>query len=109
MGESPQRKRELVLTLTADATLTGLVELYRRVTGTRLTTSHLVRAMLKGVAHCMHHLEKEAKRLGPQRLPSNARGRELDRERFEARIADAFIAGIRAAPAMEDDPLSKVP
>lgn len=56
---------------------------------------------MKGVAHCMEYLEKEARRIGPLKLPSNARGRASERERFEARIADAFVAGIRSAPAME--------
>lgn len=101
--EHPHVKRELVLTPTADDTFTRLVEAYRRGTGTRLTASHVARAMLKGVAHCMDYLEKEARRIGPLKLPSNARGRELDRERFEARIADAFIAGIRSAPAMDEE------
>jgi hypothetical protein len=51
----------------------------------------------------MDTLEREAKRLGPQKLPSNARGKELERERFEAIIADAFIAGIRAAAAFDSE------
>lgn len=94
-------KRELVLTPETDAVLAKLVELYRQTTGTRLTTSHVARAILKGVHHCMHYLEREARHLPPMNLPSNAKGRELERERFEARLADAFIAGIRAAPALD--------
>jgi hypothetical protein len=38
---------------------------------------------LTGVAHCMESLEREAKYIGRLKLPSNARGREADRERFE--------------------------
>lgn len=102
-GESPHIKRELVLTPSADETFSRIVDIYRRNTGTRLTTSHVVRAMMRGIQHCIFHLEKEAKRIGPLKLPSNAKGREVDRDRFEARIADAFIAGIRAAPAMDDN------
>lgn len=102
-GERPHIKREVLLTPSADEIFSRIVDIYRRATGTRLTTSHVVRAMMRGVQHCLFHLEKEAKRIGPLKLPSNARGRELDRDRFEARIADAFIAGIRAAPAMDDD------
>lgn len=58
---------------------------------------------MKGVAHCKEYLEKEARRIGPLKLPSNARGREAERERFEARITDAFVSGIRSAPAMDRD------
>lgn len=104
----PRIKRELVLTETADLTLTRLVELYRRQTGTKLTTSHVARALLKGVAHCIDTLEREARRLGPMQLPPNAPAFELERERFEARIADAFVAGIRNAASYDpnDDALA---
>lgn len=102
-GEQPTLKRELVLTPSADQTFARLVELYRRTTGTRLTTSHVARAMLKAVAHCMDEIEREAARIGPLKLPGNARGRELERERFEARIADAFAAGMRASAAFHHD------
>lgn len=100
-GEKPQIKRELVFTPSSDETFSRLVELYRRGTGTKLTASHVARAMMKGVSHCMDYLEKEARKIGQLKLPSNARGRELERERFEARIADAFITGIRSAPAID--------
>jgi hypothetical protein len=100
-GESPNIKRELVLTQSTDDTFTRLVDLYRRSTGTRLTTSHVARAVMKGVAHCIGQLEIEIKKVGRQKLPSNARGRELERERFEARLADAFVAGIRSASAFD--------
>jgi hypothetical protein len=94
-------KREFVLTPSTDATFTRVVELYRRTTGARMTSSHVARAILKGVAHCMDHIEREARRIGPLKLPSNARGRELERERFEAKIADAFVAGIRASSVFD--------
>lgn len=98
---SPLIKREFVFTPASEATFTQLVEVYRRTTGTKLTASHVARALMKGVAHCMEYLEKEARRIGPLKLPSNARGRDLERERFEARIADAFVTGIRSAPAID--------
>lgn len=97
----PHIKREFVFTPASEATFSQLVEIYRRSTGTKLTASHVARALMKGVAHCIEYLEKEARRIGPLKLPSNARGRELERERFEARIADAFITGIRSAPAID--------
>lgn len=98
---TPHIKREFVFTPASEATFSQLVEIYRRSTGTKLTASHVARALMKGVAHCMEYLEKEAKRIGPLKLPSNARGKEFERDRFEARIADAFITGIRSAPAID--------
>lgn len=98
---TPSIKREFVLTPASEATLSQLVEIYRRTTGTKLTASHVARALIKGIAHCLEYLDKEARRIGPLKLPSNARGRESEREQFEAKIADAFVAGIRSAPAMD--------
>jgi hypothetical protein len=102
-GEPANLKREFVFSPSTDQTFTRLVDLYRRSTGTRLSSSHVLRAVLKGVAHSMDSLEREARRIGPLKLPGNARGREGERERFEEKIAEAFVAGIRAAPAFERD------
>lgn len=102
-GEQPNIKREVVLTSSTDEILTRLVELYRRSTATKLTSSHVMRAILKGIGHCMDTLEREAKRIGPQKLPANARNKQPERERFEALIADAFVAGVRAASAFDPD------
>ena len=92
--DRPCLNREFVLTRTADDAFARLVELYRRSTGARLTASHVLRVILKGVAHRLDTLELEARRLGPLRLPSNARGRDHQREQFESRIADAFLRGM---------------
>lgn len=100
---TPTIKREVVLTPKADQTLTRLVEAFRKSTGTKLTTSHVVRAILKGVNHCMDQIEREAHEVGRMKLPSNARERELERERFEAVIADAFVAAVRASAAFRSD------
>jgi hypothetical protein len=78
-------KRELTLSPAGDDVFEQLIELYRRATGTRLSASHLARAMLRGLAHCLPALQREANRIGRLKLPSNARGRELERERFEDR------------------------
>lgn len=102
-GEQPNVKRDLVLTSSTDEILTRLVELYRRSTATKLTNSHVMRAVLKGIGHCMDTLEREAKRIGPQKLPANARNKQAERERFEALIADAFVSGVRAAAAFDRD------
>ncbi|MBL9149867.1 MAG: hypothetical protein JNM94_14340 [Phycisphaerae bacterium] len=97
-AEIPRIKRELVLTLTADRTLDRLVDVFKSATGTRLTTSHTVRALLKAVALNLDLIEREARALGSLSLPSNARGAEQGRERFEALLADAMARGMRAEP-----------
>ncbi|MBI1827304.1 MAG: hypothetical protein HY287_03885 [Planctomycetes bacterium] len=102
-GETPCIKRELVLTRSADETLTRLVNVYRQATATRLTTSHVARAMLKAVSHCMEQLQREAGNIGAMKLPSNARGREGERDRFEERIAHLFLSGMCAATTVGDE------
>ena len=96
-------KRELALNSQTDETFTRLVEIFRRHTGTRLSSSHLARALLLGMECCLDRIEREAKRCGRQKLPSNARGREAERESFERTIARALIAGIRATPPPDDE------
>ena len=96
-------KRELALNLQTDETFTRLVEIFRRHTGTRMSSSHLARAMFIGMECCLDRIEREAKRCGRQKLPSNARGREAERESFERAIARAIIAGIRTTPPPDDE------
>jgi hypothetical protein len=98
-SEALHIKREFILSLEAEETLTRLVDLYRRSTGARLSGSHLLRAILKGAAACMGPLEQEVHRMGRLKLPSNARGREAQRQAFEDRLAEAFVNAIRAAAA----------
>jgi len=102
-GETPHVKRQLVLTPSADQAFSSLVNLYQDATGTKLTASHIARAMLRGITHCFDQLERRARKLGVMKLPSNAKGCVLERERFEARIADAFVDGIRASSVINDD------
>lgn len=96
-------KREFALNSQTDETFTRLVEIFRRHTGTRLSSSHVARALLLGLQPCLDRIEREAKRCGRQKLPSNARGREAERESFERAIARALIAGIRATPPPDDE------
>lgn len=96
-------KREVTLTAATDETLTKLVELYRRTTGTRLSTSHVARVMLRAIAHCMGPIEREARRVGRCRLPANAKGREAEREHFEHRLALALVEGMRTAASFSSD------
>lgn len=94
-------KREFVLTSTSEETLTRLVQVYRNATGTRLSNSHVMRIVLRGVAHGLSAIEREANLIGSLKLPSNAKGREAEREQFENIFARSFIAAMRTLPALE--------
>jgi hypothetical protein len=100
-GTAESVARDLNLTPQANETFERLLEAYRRATGTRMNASMMLRGVLRGVEHCFEELEREARRIGRLKLPSNARGREIERERFEARIADAFVRGIRNAATFD--------
>lgn len=101
--ESAVIKREFVLTPAAEEALTRLVQVYRNATGTRLSNSHVIRGVLRGITHGLSAIEREANRLGPLKLPSNAKGREAERDQFEAALASSFIAAMRTLPAFGVD------
>jgi hypothetical protein len=100
-GEIVDVKREFVLSRSTDEAFTQLVDLLRRSTGTRLTSSHVARALFRGIAHCLPIIELQTRRLGRLKLPSNARGREAERERFETLLTQTVINGIRASAAYD--------
>ena len=90
-------KREIVLTPEADAVLDQLLGLYRQATRTRLSTSHVIRAMLLSAQYAMDALDNELEHVGALRLPSNARGRDAERRRFEMSLARAFAKAMQHA------------
>ena len=100
-GETPEIKREFILTQTTDDALGHLTILYSKATGTNVTNSHLLRALLKALVHAMPELERQAWYIGKLRRPSNARGREAEREEYERRIAASLLAGLRAGLPFE--------
>lgn len=65
--------------------MTRLVEALRRVTGTRLTASHALRALMRVLAPRLAHLGTKPRQ--PLRLPSNAAGYGSERLRFEETLA----------------------
>jgi hypothetical protein len=96
-GEIPEKKREFILTQTADDSLGHLTTLYSKATGTNVSNSHFLRAVLKALMTAMPEIEKEAWRVGRLRRPSNARGREADREEYERRIAASLLSAMRVS------------
>ena len=95
--------REFMLTPRADAVVERLVDVLRRATHTRLTTSHAVRALLKAIDHAMEEIERTARTLPALKLPPNVRGGEVERERFEATLADVIVTAMRAAAAFHEN------
>lgn len=71
--------------------LDELVRFLRLGTRARVTTSHLVRALLRAVAPDLDGIRLRAAQLGPRRLPSNAPGSETARRQFEELIAGVLV------------------
>lgn len=88
-------KREFILTPAANATLDRLIDLYRRGTRTRLAASHVLRALLLVTRDALDTLAAELADAHPLRLPSNARGHEDERERFEQTLAECLRTSLR--------------
>lgn len=88
-------KREFILTPEANATLERLIDLYRRGTRTRLAASHVLRAILLVLRDALDTLAAELTDLPPTKLPSNARGRDADRKRFEQTLAECLRTALR--------------
>lgn len=89
--------RELHLCPESDAALEALIQTLRGATGTRLSASHVARALLRAAAHCLVDIQTAAAELQPQPLPSNAAGYEHERERFEEQLKATMLAGLRGA------------
>jgi hypothetical protein len=49
----------------------------------------------------MPDVEKQAWQIGKLRRPSNARGKEAERDEYEKQIAAALLAGMRAFQPIE--------
>ena len=90
-------KREIVLTRETDTALDQLLALFRRSTGARLSTSHVVRVILLVAYLAMDRLESELASIGPLDLPSNARNREAERKQFESMLAQTLAGAVRDA------------
>lgn len=80
-------KREVTFCEQTDPLLHELTERLRRSTRTRLTVSHVARALLRAFAPALPFVDECARGRGAWRLPSNARARQSEREQFEAELA----------------------
>ena len=98
---SPNIKREFILTPRTDDTVQDVVRLFARAIGTDLTNSHMLRVILKAVAHAMPVLEREVLQIGKLKRPSNARTSQLEREEFERKLAAVLVSAFRKSPPFE--------
>lgn len=91
-------KRELALCAETDATFERLIQALRRASGTRLSASHALRAVVRALAPHLRSIELETVRRGPRRMPGNAAGAVAQRYAFETQLAECIAAGVRANP-----------
>ena len=100
LTETPTIRRQFILTPSADLTLKHIVALYSKATGSELTNSHVLRALLKAIEHAMPQLEHEAEQMGKLKRPKNDRANEAHRDEFERKLASCIVAGMHDAPDM---------
>ena len=100
-GEFPNVFRQFRLTPSADDTLQAITDAYGRATGLQLTRSEFLRATLRALRHALPMHEREARQIGPLRRPKNEARLFHKRDELERAIARAFVAAMRAAPAMD--------
>jgi hypothetical protein len=100
LTETPTIRRQFILTPSADLTLKHMVALYSKATGSELTNSHVLRALLKAIEHAMPQLEHEAEQMGKLKRPKNDRANEAHRDEFERKLASCIVAGMNGAPDM---------
>ena len=94
-GEPAKIPCEFILTPTAKKTVDDLISIFKSATGTELTRSHVLRAVLMIIKEALPNIKAEAKHIGPLKRPSNAVGAEAERDEFERQLALAFKAGMR--------------
>lgn len=94
-------KRELVLSREADRQFQSLIDACRHSTRTRLTASHVARALMRAVEQAMPTIHQALEQLGPQKLPSNARSFEDERDRFESQLARAIGNGLTMSAVVD--------
>jgi hypothetical protein len=100
LTETPTIRRQFILTPSADLTLKHIVALYSKATGSELTNSHVLRALLKAIEHAMPQLEHEAEQMGKLKRPKNDRANEAHRDEFERKLASCIVAGMHDVPDM---------
>lgn len=87
-------KREFVLTRETDAIINEVVSVLRDVSGTRLSSSHVLRGLARLLVRHLPSIRHAAVAMGPQRLPATGTGHALARLAFEQYLAQVFEVAI---------------
>jgi hypothetical protein len=101
-GEQANIHRQVILTESAAKELDQFVfEITTSLKCRGLTTSHIVRSLIRAMKHSHDYIIHEISKNGPQKMPSNARGFEQERDNLEEKISAAILRGFRDSPAPE--------
>jgi hypothetical protein len=87
-------KREFVLTPETAQILDNLVDSLRRMTSTRVSGSHVLRALLLAAEPGVASIGSELEREQPWRLPANGARFAPERAAFERRLGAALIKAL---------------
>jgi hypothetical protein len=103
-GESAKTHQQFILT---DSTAAAFETLVSSIAGALkcrgLTRSHIMRSVIKAIQNSNLYIVHEISKCGPQKVPSNAKGFENERDNLETKIAMAIVKGFRDSPAPETE------
>jgi len=103
-GEAAKTHQQFILTdSTAAAFETFVSSIGGALKSRGLTRSHVMRSVIKAVMHSNLYILHEISKCGPQKIPSNAKGFESERDALETKIAMAIVKGFRDSPALETE------
>lgn len=95
-GETPHVKREFVLNRTTEDCLFEVVRALSRGTGTSVSNSHFLRALLKALSRALPEIERQAEKIGKLKRPPNAKDNQAEHEEFEEQLARCLHLALRA-------------
>ena len=93
-GELANVKREIVLTPSTAKAFDELESILSTAINSSLTRSHVARAVFSAIKDSLGNIATEAMKLPTMKRPSNAKGFEADRDKFEAELARVIKSGI---------------
>ena len=96
-GELANVKREIVLTPSTAKAFDELESILSTAINSSLTRSHVARAVFSAIKDSLGNIATEAMKLPPMKRPSNAKGFEADRDKFEAELARVIKNGVGAS------------
>ena len=92
---SISRKREIGFSNRTNNILDKLVDTYSEATGSTVTVSHVIRAMLLASEDALPEILDEISSLGPMKRPGNEKKFDVEREEYERTLGAAILDGLR--------------